>query len=666
MLEEALGRHNPLLERLFFLAITANNCDEFFMKRVGGLQRQLAAGVTRTSLDGRTPVQQLALIRERALEVYRVQTELLLGELLPALKKSGIAIVGWDDLAPIQCAWLQDHFERNILPILTPLGVGPGQPFPFISNLSLSLGVLVRAPGDVHERFARVKIPSNRPRWIKLPGDEALFIAQEEVIARFINRLFVGMEIIETAPFRVTRNADVQRNEEEADDLLDAIEEELRNRRFAPIVRLEVDAAMSPELLGWLVQEMSVDAERDIYRTAAPLGLADLRQLAREDLPGERFTQHLPLTHPRLRPLEGDPPESDIFRIIREGDILLHHPYDAFSSSVLALLRTAASDPQVLAIKQTLYRTAPNSPIVAALLQALENGKEVNVQIEIKARFDEANNIEWVRTLERAGAHVTYGFIGIKTHCKTLLIVRDEPDGIRRYAHIGTGNYHTVTARLYTDLGLLTADPVLCQDVADLYNFLTGHSSFRAYKKLLVAPVNMRERFLAMIRREIDKHTPEQPGHIFAKMNQLEDPILIDALYEASRAGVKVDLIVRGFCCLRPGVPGLSENIRLMSVIGRFLEHSRIYMFHNGGETEYYIGSADWMSRNLDARVEAIAPIESPALRQELRSILETTWRDHCQAWDLQPDGRYERRRPRRGKGCQALFIERTRRGQRG
>ncbi len=663
VLEEALGEHNPLLERLNFLAITGNNLDEFFMKRVGGLQRQLAARVTKPSMDGLTPAEQLALIRERVLEVYRVQARLLLDDLLPGLARAGLRVVGWADLNLDQREWLKNHFEQSILPILTPLGVGPGQPFPFISNLSLSLAVLVRAPGEAHERFARVKIPSNRPRWIRLPDAEPTFIAQEEVIAQFIGRLFVGMEIIETQPFRVTRNADVDRNEEEADDLLDVIEEELRNRRFAPIVRLETTTSISDELLGWLVREMEIDESRDLFKTPAPLGIAALHALSQEPLPRDGyFPSHTPVTHPRLRQLELNPQDKNIFDIVRQGDILLHHPYDAFSSSVLGLLQAAAGDPQVLAIKQTLYRTAHNSPIVGALLQACENGKEVNVQVEIKARFDEANNIEWVRTLERAGAHVTYGFIGLKTHSKTMLIVRDEPDGIRRYVHIGTGNYHTGTARLYTDLGLLTCEPDLCQDVADLFNYLTGHSSFRNYKKLLVAPVNMRERFIAMIRREIALHSVGRPGCIMAKMNQLEDPQIIDVLYEASCAGVKIDLIVRGFCCLRPGVPGLSENIRLMSVIGRFLEHSRIYIFNNGGDPEYYIGSADWMSRNLDWRVEAVAPIESPLLRKALQTIFDTTWNDQAQAWDLMPDGRYVRRRPRRGKGSQNMFIEKARR----
>ena len=438
------------------------------------------------------------------------------------------------------------------------------------------------------------------------------------------------------------------------------IEEELRNRRFAPMVRLETTDTISEEMLGRLVHELDVHPDRDVYQTAAPLGLDDLGPLTSLDLPALKFAQHSPVPHPRLRQLEDD--DGDIFREIRRGDLLVHHPFQSFTTSMLELLRRAARDPQVLAIKQTLYRTAANSPIVGALLAAAENGKEVNVQIEIKARFDEANNIEWVRTLERAGVHVTYGFIGLKTHCKTMLIVREEPDGIRRYVHIGTGNYHTGTARLYTDLGLFTCDPDICQDVSDLYNYLTGHSKFKAYRKLLVAPVNMRARFMEMIRREMELSTPERPGRIMAKMNALEDTEIIQTLYAASQAGVKIDLIVRGFCCLRPGVPGLSENIRVISIIGRFLEHSRIYYFQNGGQPEYYIGSADWMSRNLDWRVECITPIAAPDLQKELEYILRTDWADQRQGWTLQPDGDYVRRRPTRGKGSQQIFIDRAQR----
>lgn len=659
VLEEAMNPHNPLLERLTFLAIVDNNLDEFVMKRVGGLQRQVGAGVKSLSLGGRTPGEQLADIRATILEMNRDMDELFRETLLPKLAEAGVRVATWSALTPHQRERLREHFEKTILPILTPLGVGPGQPFPFISNLSLSLAVLVRSPGEGFERFARVKIPANRPRWIQIPG-EMVFIALEDLIAHQIERLFVGMEIVEVAPFRVTRNADVERNEEEADDLLEAIEEELRNRKFAPVVRLETGREISPELLERLVSELGVDPQRDLYQNDAPLGLNDLSELAKLDVPDLHFPPFSPVSHPRLRELGAKQTDTDIFSIIRRGDVLVHHPFQSFSTSVLELLRAAAQDPQVLAIKQTLYRTAERSEVVASLLEAAENGKEVNVQIEIKARFDEANNIEWVHTLERAGVHVTYGFIGLKTHCKTLLVVRDEPDGIRRYVHFGTGNYHPDTARVYTDLGLFTCDPELCQDVADLFNYLTGHSNFRAYRKLLVAPVNMRQRFLEMIRREVDKSTPEQPGHICAKMNALEDPEIIQALYAASQAGVKIDLIVRGFCCLRPGVPGFSENIRVISIIGRFLEHSRIYYFQNGGQPEYYIGSADWMSRNLDWRVECITPIRDPALQKELEFILKTCWSDHRQAWALHSDGNYVRLRPLRGKGSQQIFIDRT------
>jgi len=658
VLDEALAPHNPLLERVNFLAISANNLDEFFMKRVGGLQRQLAAGVTKLSMDGKRPLEQLQMIRAIVLQEAAEQADLLVETLIPELHEQGVHIHGWAELTAAQRDWVTDYFDKMILPILTPLGVGPGQPFPFISNLSLSLAVLVRRHGERQPRFARVKVPANRPRFIQVP-DELTFVRLEEIIAHNIGRLFVGMEIIEATPFRVTRNADLERNEEEADDLLEMIEEELRNRRFAPIVRLETVDTISEELLAWLIQELGVDSARDVYQSRAPLGLADLVEIARLDVPVLRFNTPAPVLHPRLRPQDSEHDAGvDLFSVIRQGDLLVHHPFQSFATSVLALLQAAAVDPHVVAIKQTLYRTAPNSPIVAALLKATEEGKEVNVQVEIKARFDEANNIEWVRRLESAGAHVTYGFIGLKTHSKTMLIVRDEPEGTRRYVHIGTGNYHTGTARLYTDLGLFTCDPALCQDVADLFNYLTGHSAFSDYRKLLVAPVNMRRRFLEMIRRELEHAAAGRPGRIIAKMNQLEDQEIIDALYEASQGGVQIDLIVRGFCCLRPGVPGLSENIRVMTIIGRFLEHSRIYYFGNDGRPEYYIGSADWMSRNLDWRVEAVTPIESPALQKELDFILRTVMNDHAQAWDLHADGTYVRRRPRRGKGSQAQFLK--------
>ena len=656
VLEEAVARHHPLLERLNFLSISASNLDEFFMKRIGGLQRQQAAGVTRLSNDGLSPTGQLEILRWHILDMIDMKSRLLGDKLLPELKKKGVDLVSCEDVDTSDRIWLKKHFENAILPVLTPLGVGPGQPFPFISHLSMSLGVRVVAPDEKSPRFARVKVPPNLPRWIALPDSRA-YIALEDVIAEHIARLFPGMEVIEAAPFRVTRNADVERHEEEADDLLEAIEAELRSRRFAPIVRLECRDSISEELLNWLIVELEVNGETDVYQSSAPLGLADLRQFVKLDRPDLQIEPHSPIPHPALRSLGSNNGGRNIFDIIRQGDLLVHHPYQSFTTTVLELLRSAAVDPQVLAIKQTLYRTASNSPIIAALLKAAENGKEVNVQVEIKARFDEANNIEWVRTLEKAGVHVTYGFIGLKTHSKTMLIVRNEADGIRRYAHLGTGNYHTGTARLYTDLGLLTCDTDLCQDVSDLFNYLTGHSRFKNYKKLLVAPINMRSRFLDMIRREMENQRLYQNGRIVAKMNQLEDPEIIEALYEASGTGVKIDLIVRGFVCLRPGIKGLSENIRVKSIIGRFLEHSRVYRFENNGKPEFYIGSADWMSRNLDNRVEAMTPIESRSLQKELDFILNTCLKDRAQSWQLQPEGSYVHCRPRRGKGSQNLFI---------
>lgn len=660
VLSEAFGKDTPLLERLRFVGIADNNLDEFVMKRVGGLHRQIGARVTTLSADGKTPLEQLKLIRVYMERFTILRREALLHEILPDLEKEGVRLANWGSLEAGQLSVLRRYFEKNILPILTPLGVGPGQPFPFISNLSLSLAVKVKASGEEKPRYARVKIPTNRSRWVQVP-DELTFIPLEDLIAAHIDQLFPGMEILEVQPFRVTRNADVERNEEEAEDLLGVIEEELRNRKFAPIVRLETSSLISSDLLGWLVRQLDVDPSTDVYQTDIPLGLCDLMELTGLiDLSAHKNESWSPVTPPLLKSLESEDDQKDIFELLRQRDILVHHPYQSFGTSVLGIIQAASVDPQVLAIKQTLYRTAPNSPIVAALLKATENGKEVNVTVEIKARFDEARNIEWVKKLEKAGAHVTYGFVGLKTHCKTLLIVREEKQGIRRYVHIGTGNYHTGTARLYTDVGLMTSDSALCQDVADLFNYLTGHSTFTRYKKLLVAPVNMRQRFLSMIAREAEKHTPEKPGHIIAKMNQLEDTEIIDALYRASQAGVKIELIVRGFICLRPGVPGLSENITVYSIIGRFLEHSRIFYFSNGGEPEYYIGSADWMSRNLSWRVEAITPIESTELQRELDFILKTSIADRRQAWELHSDGTYTRRKPRRGRGSQKIFMGRA------
>jgi polyphosphate kinase len=504
-----------------------------------------------------------------------------------------------------------------------------------------------------------VKIPSNVSRWMHLPETNS-FVPLEDVVADNLVELFPGTEILEVQSFRITRNADVDRNEEEAEDLLDMIEEELRHRRFNDIVRVEISESMSESLRSWLKTSLGVGDE-DLYAVKGPLALRDLLDLDGEvDLPGIRFEPHTGVTHPRLRPLDEDDCDQTIFDVIRAGDFLVHHPYQSFSSSVLRFLESAASDPKVLAIKGTLYRTAKNSPIIKALVKAAENGKQVVVMVEIRARFDEANNIEWVHVWENVGAHVAYGVVGLKTHTKTFAVLRQDEDGLRQYCHIGTGNYHTGTAKLYTDVGLFTCDPGFGNDLVHLFNFITGHSRFRNYQHLLIGPLNMRRRFVEMIRREATKHTPERPGRIIAKMNQLEDKDIMMELYRASQAGVQIDLIIRGFCCLRAGVPGLSDNIRVMSTIGRFLEHSRIFYFHNGGDDEIYIGSADWMYRNLDRRVEAAAPVRHPALKQSLKDILDAHLKDQRQTWDLHADGKYVQRKPveiDEGVGVQERLI---------
>ena len=642
VLHEALDERTPLMERLKFIAIVDSNLDEFFMKRVGGLKRQAAAGVQVHNADGRSPQSLLNEIRRVVLRMVDEERRCLLDVLLPRLRRLGFNLQTYDQLSSKDRQYVVDYFRRWIFPVLTPLGVDPGHPFPFLSNLSLSLAVRLTTEEDGYERFARVKIPSNLPRWVPLTTPMQ-WIPIEQIIQNHLEDLFPGMIVNEAHPFRITRNAELERNEEEADDLLDLIAEELRHRRFAPTVRLEVAQQMSPTLLGWLQSALSLEDE-DIYPVPGPLKLSDLMELTSVSLPEQKYAPAVIVTHPRLRELDNEDTEKDIFQIIREGDFLVHHPYQSFQTSVLKFLEAAADDPKTLAIKQTLYRTAKNSPIVQALVRASNNGKQVAVLVEIKARFDEANNIEWVKVLENAGVHVTYGLVGLKTHSKIILVVREDDDGLRSYCHIGTGNYHTDTARLYTDLGLFTCNPEIGQDVVHLFNYLTGHSRFKDYKRLLVAPVNMRERFIEMIDREIATHSTRKQGHIIAKMNSLEDTSIIKRLYRASQAGVRIDLIVRGFCCLRPGVPGLSENIHITSIIGRFLEHARIFYFRNGGKEEYYIGSADWMHRNLDYRVEAVTPVLRGDLQRQLRQILDSNLRDQRQTWDLQPDGSYVQR----------------------
>jgi polyphosphate kinase len=629
----------PLLERAKFGAIFSQNLDEFFQVRVAGLKDQVAAGITRTTPDGRTPAEQLLELRDRVSVLTKRLEQVFLGDLVPALARHGVVLSSWDDLDIEDRKHLVEVFETRIFPVLTPLAVDPGHPFPYISNLSLNLAVSVRDPSTGERRFARVKVPPVLPRFVVLPDGER-FVPIEQVIAAHLDRLFEGMEIEHHFAFRVTRNADLTLEEEEADDLLVAVEMELRRRRFGRAVRLEIDARTSPEVRDLLVRELDI-TEEDVFDYLGPLDLSGLWGLLDLDRPDLKDQPWPSITQPRLSPAEDE--RIDLFKAMRAGDILLHHPYDSFTTSVEQFFRQAAADPQVLTIKTTLYRTSGESPIVEALIRAAERGKQVAVLVELKARFDEAANIEWARALEEAGVHVTYGLVGLKTHTKTALVVRDEPEGLRRYCHIGTGNYNGKTARIYEDYGLLTADEALGADLSQLFNFLTGYSRNVTYRKLLVAPHTLRPRLLELIEQEAALGSA---GRIIMKMNSLVDPVMIDALYRASAAGVEIDLIVRGICCLRPGVPGLSENIRVRSIVGRFLEHSRISYFANGageGEGVYYIGSADLMPRNLDRRVEAVVPVDDPALQARLRAALDVNLVDDSLAWRLEADGRWQR-----------------------
>jgi polyphosphate kinase len=665
VLHEAEDSANPLLERLRFIAIFDSNLDEFFMKRVGGLKQQLASNLRELDpgTDG-TPLQQLAAINAKARPMVARQRRLLNHELLPALRQHGLEMLSWDELRAGERRQLSEEFDRRFFPVLTPLAVDPAHPFPFISNVSLSLAVSIKAPGDAAPRFARVKAPHILPRWVQVPKT-LRFVPLEEVIAHNLDRLFPGMEVVESYPFRVTRNADVQRNEETAEDLLEAIQEELRERRFATVVRLEVAGGMPRWMLELLFEELEI-VESEVYEVEGPLALRDLMSLAGSvPLPSLRYRPWTPATHPRFSHSEADEEAgvSGVFAAIAAGDILVHHPYDSFATSVQRFIEAAADDPAVFAIKQTLYRTSAESPNMQALIRAAEARKQIAVTVEIKARFDEAANIEWAEALEGVGAHVCYGVVGLKTHAKIALVVRQEKEALRSYVHVATGNYNPETAKLYTDLGLFTADQEIAQDVAQLFNMLTGFVYQPQFKKLLVAPAGMRQRFLEMIAREVEHQRAGRGGHIIAKMNALDDRPMIDALYEASAAGVEIDLIVRGICRLRPGLPGKSETIRVISVVGRLLEHARIFYFANGGDPEYFIGSADWMTRNLDARVEAAVPIENPRLREEIQAILDLQLADDCKAWDMRSDGSYHQRRPASGaepRCSQDLLMQRA------
>ncbi|MEJ7583766.1 MAG: polyphosphate kinase 1 [Acidimicrobiales bacterium] len=633
----------PVLERAKFCAIFSQNLDEFFQVRVAGLMDQVAAGIVTPTPDGRTPAQQVLELGDRARELtYRLEEAFLEGVAV-ALGDVGIVFSSWDELDEDDRKYLVEEFENRIFPVLTPLAVDPGHPFPYISNLSLNLAVIVRDPVTGERRFARVKVPQVLPRFVVMPDGER-FVPLEQVIAAHLDQLFPGMVIEEQFAFRVTRNADLTLEEEEADDLLAAVEIELRRRRFGRAVRLEIDSATSDEIRSLLLRELDIDDDA-VYDYVGPLdlgGLWTLQALDRPDLKDEPWS---PVTETRLQPAEGE--RVDLFSAIADGDVLIHHPYDSFTSSVEEFIRQAARDPKVLAIKLTLYRTSGDSPIIKSLIKAAERGKQVAALVEVKARFDEANNIEWARALEEAGVHVTYGLVGLKTHTKIALVVRDEAGGIRRYCHIGTGNYNNKTAKLYEDIGLLTADGDIGADLTQLFNFLTGYGRNVRYRKLLVAPHSLRHRIHELIGSEID--APDGSGRIVMKMNSLVDPGIIDRLYEASQAGVDIDLIVRGICCLRPGVTHLSEHIRVRSIVGRYLEHSRIFSFANGGGDGVpvvYIGSADLMHRNLDRRVEALTPIIEPDLQARLQEVLGANLADDSLAWELEPSGRWRHVEP--------------------
>jgi len=656
VLHEAEDERTPLLDRVKFLAIFGSNLDEFYMVRVAGIRRQLAAGVLHGGADGLTPSEQLALIDARVRELHSRARTLLKDTLLPALRGIGVRISP-DLLEQDELEKLDAFFRDQVFPVLTPLAVDPGHPFPYISNLSLSLAVELRDPEKGDVRFARVKVPKSLPRWVPT-GRPNSFVPLEEVIGDRIDALFPGMDILGHWTFRLTRYSDLEiSHTEEPEDLLATIEEQLFQRRFGEVVRLEVQEGTPAHLKELLLDELRASeapemaplSEREVHEPGPFLDISDFLQLAGLDFPEHRDPPLIPAVPPELR----DTTRS-IFDVVRENEILVHHPFDSFGASVETFIESAARDEHVLAIKMTLYRTSGDGAIVQALTEAAQRGKQVAVLVELQARFDEVNNIAWARTLESFGVHVVYGLPGLKTHTKTALVVRKEADGIRRYVHIGTGNYNTRTARIYTDLGLITCDEALAADISELFNSLTGYSRQREYRRLLVAPVNMRDRLMEMIHRETANARAGHGGRIIAKMNAVVDSQIIEALYAASQAGVAIDLIIRGICCLRPGVAGLSENIRVISIIGRFLEHSRIWMFGNAGEPEYYFGSADWMPRNLDRRVEVVTPVQNPLFQKRLQSVLDVCLSDNRQAWELRDDGSYVQRHPEEGRGERA------------
>jgi polyphosphate kinase len=680
VLHEAMDERTPLLERLKFMGIFSSNLDEFFMVRIAAIKQQIEAKVSQLTPDGRTPSEQLAVASDRIQQLVTRQHQHFETVLRPAMLQQEIYLLDYFDLNQEQCKYLQNYFEEQIFPVLTPLAVDPGHPFPYISNLSLNLAVVIKHPDTGEELFARVKVPKVLPRFINLPVElqeidrtnplqfvrEVLpadrrepsqtwtGISLEQLIAHNLESLFPGMNIQDCYTFRVTRNADISVAEDEAEDLLVAIESSLRKRRKGgSTVRIEVDSAMPNQIRQMLQEELEVTAQ-DIYEVNGMLGLGDLMSFLSLPIPELKDPPWNAIVPAYLRRMKVTEDSGNFFKLIAEKDFLVHHPYQSFSETVERFITCAANDPQVLAIKMTLYRTTGDSHILKALIKAAENGKQVSVLIELKARFDEQNNINLARKLEQAGIHVVYGLVGLKTHTKVVLVVRREDEKIRRYVHIGTGNYNAKTSKLYTDVGLFSCRPELGADLTDLFNYLTGYSQQRSYRKLLVSPVNSRDSFDRLIQQEINHCQAGKTGRIVVKMNALVDPKIIANLYRASQAGVSIDLIIRGMCCLRPGVPGVSENIRVISIIGRYLEHSRIYYFQNGGDAIVLIGSADWMTRNLDRRVEVITPIEDPDISKDLQEVLGIMLSDNRQSWDMQSDGSYKQRRPQVGTDAES------------
>jgi polyphosphate kinase len=657
VLHEAEDDRTPLLERCKFIAIVSANLDEFFMKRIGGLKQQLAAGIQAQTVDGRTPRQQIEECHGVIRELER-RKEVLLQQLQQLLADAGIVIGAYGDLSGREQEKVREYYLRNIFPLITPQVVDPAHPFPFISNLSLNVLVTLRYRKDKETSLARVKVPvgAGIPRFLRV-GERDTFIPLEEVICNNLDLLFPGMVVVGSELFRITRNANTEHDEEQADDLLALIESELRERKFAPIVRLEVARRMTPLHRGYLAAELDLDELADVFEVNSMMAMRDLMEIVALDQPHLKDPPHHPVDHPQLLT------PRNIFHIIRDaGAILLQHPYESFATSVERFLQEAANDPKVRAIKMTLYRTATDSRCVEYLINAAENGKQVAVVVELKARFDEAANIRLAERMEQAGIHVTYGVVGLKTHCKVIMVIRQDYNGLRRYLHIGTGNYHHGTARLYSDLGLFTCDEKIGEDVTELFNYLTtGYTPKRNYRKILPAPKLLKKALLSRIEREIRVHRDKSPGLIQFKMNAMDDPDIARALYRASRAGVKVDLLIRDSCLLRPGLPGLSENIRVLSIVGRFLEHARLYYFRNNGREEYLLGSADAMQRNLQSRVEMLVPVERLKQQRELRRFLDIQLGDRRSAWEMQGDGSYRQRLPAMeddGRGCHQILIE--------